>query len=125
MTSLDLSQRIDALYEKRKARLEAQRLLDKQYEEELEELAVIKTTLQEFEWEDWAGSRAHVYLKPTEEPDVNDWLAFQAHIRSSGELDLLQKRPMVSAIKARWQEGRDVPGVVRVHDIKAVLGAIK
>lgn len=122
---MTLSERIDNLFAQRQSRLAAQRELDKQYEAEQEELKAISAALQEAGEEDWAGAMAHVYLKPTEEPDVSDWLQFQQHIRSTGELDLLQKRPMVSAIKARWQEGKDVPGVVRVHDIKPVLGAIK
>lgn len=46
-----------------------------------------------------------------EVPLVNDWAATLNFIKSTGSVDLLQKRLTDSAVKARWDNGLDIPGV--------------
>jgi len=42
---------------------------------------------------------------------VKDWGAFYAHVRKTGEFDLMQKRVGDVAVKERWEAGKEVPGV--------------
>jgi hypothetical protein len=44
-------------------------------------------------------------------PHVTDWPKFYAHIQETGEFDLLERRPGKAACGARWEDGKDVPGV--------------
>jgi len=56
------------------------------------------------------GTHTLVVTKKSE-PQAVDWPALLAHIRSTGEVDLLEKRLMKSAASARWADGQTVPGV--------------
>lgn len=40
-----------------------------------------------------------------------DWGNILSYIKETGEVDLLQKRLTESAVKARWDAGRTIPGV--------------
>lgn len=51
------------------------------------------------------------YLKQSIEPQVDSWSSLLTYIHETGQLDLLQKRVTASAIKARWADGVDIPGV--------------
>lgn len=61
-----------------------------------------------------------VILIEKQKPTVEDWAKLYAHIKATGEFDLLQRRVTESAVQERWQDGNAVPGVVRfpVYDIK-------
>ncbi len=56
---------------------------------------------------------------------VVDWTTVLDHIRETGEVDLLQKRLTESAVKARWDSGKEVPGVDKTHkwDVKVTRNA--
>lgn len=53
-------------------------------------------------------------------PQVVDWAAFYAHIKATGEFELLQRRVTESAWMERWADGVKVPGVIGfpVWDVK-------
>lgn len=120
-----LKDSIDRLYDLTKQRLAAQKAVDalKTIEDELK--ASLIAYAKEVGEDSLAGSVATLNLKYSEKPEVTDWSALQAHIRATGELDLLEKRPMASAIKVRWEEGNEVPGVARVEAVTATLKAVK
>jgi hypothetical protein len=42
---------------------------------------------------------------------VTDWPATLKYVKDTGELDLLQKRLTISAVKQRWDNGVFIPGV--------------
>lgn len=52
-------------------------------------------------------------------PAVEDKEALVAHILETGQLDLLQFKISTEAVKARWQEDLEVPGVgeTEVYDL--------
>jgi len=56
----------------------------------------------------------------TVEPIATSWPTLLDYIRANDALDILQKRLTPSAIKARWAEGHDVPGIDRAekHTLK-------
>ena len=121
----NLKQAIDNLYQARQHRLEAQKAVDALKAEEDAQALLIQAALHEMGVPELSGVVGSFTLKIKEEPDVQSWHDFQEHIRRTGELDLLQKRPMVSAIKARWEEGNDVPGIVRTQSESFTLGKAK
>ena len=45
--------------------------------------------------------------------NVTDWPSLLNYIKSSGSVDLLQKRVTESAVKARWDSGVEIPGVAQ------------
>lgn len=60
-------------------------------------------------------------LKVSNEPVASDWQKLHTHIRETGELDLLHRRLTVSAVKLRWEEGVNIPGVDMYVETKLVL----
>lgn len=62
-----------------------------------------------------AGLRFRVQIVPKREPTVEDWPALHAHIKASGEFDLLQKRVSSTAVKERWEAGVELPGVGAIN----------
>lgn len=62
----------------------------------------------------------HLSLQWRAEPEVDDQAAFHSHILATGELDLLQNRVSVSAVRERWEIGDEVPGIKRrdVQELK-------
>jgi hypothetical protein len=121
----DIRTRIDALYLARQARLDKQKEVDALKAAEDAEAVAIQAELHSRGIPELSGAVGSFTLKIKEEPEVVSWSDFQEHIRQTGELDLLQKRPMVSAIKARWEEGNDVPGVGRLEVETFTLGKAK
>lgn len=122
---MDLNDMIKLAWNNRQLRLAKQKELDDMYAQELELMGEIKHILIEQGKDFSAYGPAQVKLFDTVEPSVVNWQEFQDHIRSTGQLDLLQKRPMVSAIKARWEAGDDVPGVIREEGTKITISAFK
>ena len=118
------AQRIDELFSLKQARLAAQKDVDAMKEEEDSLLAALTQEMIENGDEVEAGTRGRLTIKVKEEPEVTNWNELYDHIKKTGEVDLLQKRPMVSAIKARWEEGTSVPGVTKLEVQYAVLGKV-
>lgn len=116
-----LNDRINHVFSLRNTRLADQKKLDAMKAEEDLEMNTILSELIEEDLDSLSTGIAKVVVKETIEPEVSDWATFQAYIKETGQLDLLQKRPMVSAIKARWETGDDVPGVERMVGSKLVL----
>lgn len=60
-----------------------------------------------------AGGTTHqVKIVSKDEPQVEDWEALQKHIQKTGQFELLQKRIGVTAIRERWDDAVEVPGVI-------------
>jgi len=58
-----------------------------------------------------AGKAATVSITVSNEPTAEDWEAIVTHMRTTGEFDLIQRRLSAPAVKARWEDGKAVPGV--------------
>lgn len=58
-----------------------------------------------------ASDVGSVSLMVTEEPNVDDWEALYAHIMSTGDFSLLQRRPTSTSMRELWKLGQTVPGV--------------
>lgn len=54
-------------------------------------------------------ARASIVVKP--KPVAEDWGAFYKYMSRTKSYDLLQKRFSEPAVKARWEDGKKIPGV--------------
>lgn len=64
-------------------------------------------------------------LKMRAYANVTDWAAVQKHILATGEFDLLQKRLTVTAVRERWEVGKDVPGVEQAQEAEVIITRVK
>jgi hypothetical protein len=59
------------------------------------------------------GARYKATIEKDEKPTVTDWGKLYKHIMETGEFDLLQRRLLDSGVKARWEENKTIPGIVK------------
>jgi hypothetical protein len=59
----------------------------------------------------------------TQEPVGEDWAAIHAYIVANDAMDLVHKRLTVTAVKLRWDDSIEIPGIGRklVEKIKVIL----
>jgi hypothetical protein len=67
------------------------------------------------------GTRCSAFLDEKDVPQVKDWSAFYKYIQTTGDFDLLQKRPGEKACALRWENGEQLPGVEKFHVVKVSL----
>lgn len=115
---------VDLLYRARERRLEMQReterveKLEKQLQEHfINTLSADSTGL--------AGRVARVQIEPKVIPTVEDWDRFYAYVGRTRSWELLQKRLGEGAIKERWEDGKEVPGVGRFRAKKVSCTLIR
>lgn len=60
-----------------------------------------------------SGKLARVSVVKKIVPSVKDWDKFYKYISRTKAWELLQKRAGATAIKERWENGKEVPGVER------------
>ena len=102
---------LQTLFDMREKRLSLQRQVDKMEQDEKD----LRYTLTNRMVSDNAlttSENGYVAKRKTViAPIVTNWTATLDFIRSTGQVDLLQKRLTESAVKARWDSGVDIPGV--------------
>jgi hypothetical protein len=110
----------DLLFDLRTERLEAQKVVDEIKERED---TVKEHIIQNVPKGDTGASGAHhhvsVYTDPV--PRAEDWDKVWAHIKKTGNFDLLQRRLNDAAVKERWEDGKQIPGVVPFNVVKVSL----
>jgi hypothetical protein len=50
-------------------------------------------------------------LRHTYEPRVTDWSVYWKYVLKTKDLSLVERRPGKAAIKERWEDGKEIPGV--------------
>ena len=100
----------DRLYEVRQKRLAMQKEVD---EVEAEEKALKEHIINNLPKSDSgaAGKVARVSVVTKDVPQVKDWDAFYKYVSRTKSFDLLQRRLSDAAIKERWENKKQVPGV--------------
>jgi LPS O-antigen subunit length determinant protein (WzzB/FepE family) len=101
----------DLLFELRAKKSEAKKKVD---EIEAQEKAVKDFLIENLPKSSQTGAvgklaKAQVVTK--QEPQVEDWDALYTHISKTKSWDLLQRRLSTGAIKERWENKKQVPGV--------------
>ena len=59
------------------------------------------------------------------EPVATEWTLIWDHIKETGEFDLLHRRLTSLAVKARWEEGIELPGVGKQEVYKLSVSGAK
>lgn len=95
---------------------------------EAEEKKVKDYMLNTFAKEDLRSvktKKATVTLVEKDVPHVKDKEAFGRYVYENKAWDLLYGKAVEEAIKARWDEGEQVAGVEKYHDVKIKLTEVK
>jgi hypothetical protein len=106
-----LATRADRLYLVRQDRYAAQKAVDSLKAEETALIDSIIDDLPKSEALGISGKVARVTLTKKDFAQVEDWEAVQKYIVKNKAWDLMQKRISDGGIKARWEDGKKVPGV--------------
>jgi hypothetical protein len=101
----------DKLFELRNKRLEMQKQVDAVESEEKAYKEHIIQTLPKSDASGVAGKLCRVTIVTKKIPQVKDWAKFHAYVKKTGQFELMQKRLADTAIKERWENGKEVPGV--------------
>jgi hypothetical protein len=108
---MTLSEKVDAYNEARITRLAAKKVMEalevKEQELKTELIADLKASGSTAS----GGKTAVAKLVIKQEPSAGNWDALYAHIRNTGEFELLYRRINPASIKERKDVGVDVPGI--------------
>ena len=108
-----LGQCADLLFDLKAKRLAQQKLVDLVADQEKLLKEYIINTLPKSQASGVAGKRARVSIEVKEVPKVTNWDKLYAHIKKTGEFELLGRSVSKDAIRERWdaKKPRQVPGV--------------
>lgn len=115
----------DKLYKLRQKRLEQQKKVSEIEAEEKALKAHIIDTLPKSEASGVAGKIARVTVVTKKVPQVKDWDLFYKHVKRTGNFELLQRRVGDAAIKERWEDGKEVPGVGHFNAVTLSINKVK
>jgi hypothetical protein len=114
----------DKLYTLRAKRLEAQKVVDAIEAEEKALKSYIIDTLPKSQASGVAGKIARVTVIKKEVPQVSDWAAFYKYVKRTNQFDLMQRRLTDAAIKERWADGKEIPGVTHFTAVTISLNKV-
>ena len=106
----------DALFKTRAERLAQQKIVDALKEQESALQNHLIDSLSKGDASGIAGKLCSVQVVVKTIPQVENWPAFYAFIAKTKAFDLLQRRVSDSAVRERWEGGKDVPGVVAFNN---------
>lgn len=112
---------IDMLYEQRAKRLDLQKVIDNAKKEEAKLEAHIIDTFGKSEIRGAKGDVATAAVKTDVVVELQDWDAFVRWVAATKSFDCLRKQPGATAIKERWDNGEQVPGVAPFQKISLSL----
>jgi hypothetical protein len=114
----------DKLFLLREKRLAEQKKVDAIEAEEKALKEHIIQTLPKSEASGVAGKIARVSVITKQVPQVKDWDMFYKHVKKTGEFELLQRRLTDTAIRERWEAGKQVPGVESFNTLSISINKI-
>jgi len=111
MTPEELGRLADTYAKVRERRLDAKRLMEE--EEKREHLLKVQlmAELRNNKMSAVGGQKVIIGYKVSMEPSLGDADKLYAHVRATGEFDLLYRRVNAAAVKARKDVGVEVPGI--------------
>ncbi len=102
---------VDRYQQAREGRLAEQKKVDELHEKEKELANIILTALRDAASPVMGGTAYQCTRKVTNEPTAEDWDEVYRYIYEEKAWDLLHKRLSSAAVKARWDDGIEIPGV--------------
>ena len=125
LTPKQLGALIDLAKERETARLVADKVAAAiKVDEVLVKLAVAAAIKQQ-EIKGGAGNTYSATLKTEDQPTIDNWTKFYKYIVDNDAFDMLERRPSKAAIKARWDDGKSVPGVDKFPVDKLLFSKLK
>ena len=112
---------IDNYGEIRDKRLAADKIAANLKEQEVMFEQSIITELLKNESMGAAGSHYRVTLKKDTKPTTTDWTQVFEYIKLNDAFDIVQRRLTEGAVKARWEEGIEIPGVSKFQTTKLTV----
>lgn len=103
----------DAFWETQVERLKADKVAEALKAKETLYQSCVIEQLRKQELSAIGGTAVILELKKDDQPKVEDWVVFQKYILKTKDFSLLERRPGKAAIKERWEDGKEVPGVSR------------
>lgn len=112
---------VDLLYQRRAERLAVQARVEELKADEADLERHIFNTFGKQELRGAKGTVASASIKEENVPTMEDWEAFRAWVVKTKSWDLLQKRLSSTAVRERWNAGKEVPGVGVFHKMSLSL----
>jgi hypothetical protein len=112
--NLPVGEIIDLLYARRNARLEQERQTKVLKAEEAVCKAAIIAKLEAVGLDGGKGHDAIAAVYITEMPKPEDWDAIEEYVVLNDSFDIFQRRLSPVAIRARWEQGLEIPGISKV-----------
>jgi hypothetical protein len=105
---------VDLYYTTRQRRLDLQKKTDELDEIEKALKSYLIEALNSEESMGMAGKIARVEIKEKEKPTITDWHQTMKWIAETESWDCIQRKLSDRAIKDRWEEGEEIPGVGKI-----------
>jgi len=117
---VEMQTKLDAYKAARDLRLEEQRKVDNLKKQETEmQYDIINYLHKNPEINGLMGTTHKAVLKDTTIPIIEDLTAFQGYIVANDAWDLAQNlRPSAPAIRDRWEDNLEIPGITTAVDTK-------
>jgi len=117
----DLGVCIDKLYILRSQRLVLSKEVAERKRTEAAYRSHIITKLRDIKLDGGRGAAASASITEKVEPTPKDWPTIWAYIAEHDAFDMLAKKLSGKAIKERWDQGEEVPGIERFTKIDLSL----
>ena len=116
---LPIGEVIDHLYALRAERVVLNKKVDDMKRLEAKLRGIIISRLKIAELDGGKGKAATASITTDKQARITNWTEFWDYCVENNARDLVQKRPAILAIKARWEDGTDIPGLepVEVEDL--------
>jgi hypothetical protein len=105
----------DLLYATREARLQLQRQCERLEKGEAALKEHFINALPKSSASGIAGLIARIQIETKLMPTVEDWAVLQRYIKLNDAFDLLQRRLNENAVKERWNDSVEIPGVTTIQ----------
>lgn len=106
---------IDSLFELRAKRLAKSKEVDEMKKQEATLRSTIIAQLHEIGLDGGKGTKATAAILTSDQAVMEDWPAFWAFCRDNDALDLVQKRVSITAVRERWDQSEEIPGLRKIE----------
>lgn len=111
---MTLQELMDAWGTARVARLAEQKKVDALEDKEKKLKAKLIAAMKEAKMTSGKGQKYGANYTSKDMPTAGDWPKIYAWIAANDAFDILHKRLTTTAIEARWEDGVEIPGIVKL-----------
>ena len=125
MKAQELALLVDQFDQVRSDRLDADKLSSTLKKQETQLKTQIIDHLQAEGVDVIGGTTLTVTLTRKSKPNAQDWGEIYGYILETREFDILHRRLTETAIKARWEDGLNIPGVTEIEVLDLSLSHVR